>query len=254
MLKQFAFIIAVIITGLGIFFIGLNILDIDEDFRLYLPVAVLNTVFIAAVAMLVAYLAARRFTATGSPEMLGLGGAVLAFGVGILIYGWFTRAVLEVRFAVYDGTFLMAAVMHFCGVILMKSKLSMSGLKLRQKQAIVLLSYLVICVIIAVVTWLLYLVVTSFTVPRDLFHVTAAVLFIAAAVIYFKYYRKSHFDFYYWYSLGLILFTLGILFMSQGPLESRVAWLGRAGQYIGGIYFLVAVLGAHKRARTPEVQ
>jgi hypothetical protein len=254
MLKKFAFIIAVVITGLGIFFIGLNILDIDEGYRLYLPVAILNTVLIAAVAMLVAYLAARSFATTGSPEMLGLGGAVLAFGVGILIYGWFTRAVLEVRFAVYDGTFLMAAVMHFYGIILMKSKLSMSGLKLRQKQAIVLLLYLLICVIIAVPTWLLYRVLPSFTVPRDLFHLTGAVLCIAAAVIYFKIYRKSHLAFYYWYSLGLMLFTLGILFMSQGPLESRVAWLGRAGQYIGSIYFLVAVLGAHKRARKPEVQ
>ncbi len=255
MFKQFAFIIAVVITGLGIFFIGLDILDIAEDYRLYLPIATVNTIFISAVALLVASIAARNFTINGSFEMLGLGGAVLAFGVGILIYGWFTRAVLEVRITVYDSTFFMAAVMHFCGVILLKSKLSLSGLKFRHKWGTILLSYLGIIAIIVAVTWLLYRgVLPSLTVPRDLSHGISATLCIAAAVICFKIYLKSHFAFYYWYSLGLMLFTLGILFMSQGALESRVAWLGRVSQYVGGIYFLVAVLGAHQRARIPEVQ
>ena len=252
MFKQFAFIIAVVITGLGIFFIGLDILDIAEDYRLYLPIATLNTVFIAAVAMLVASIAARNFTITGSPEILGLGDAVLAFGVGILIYGWFTRAVLGVRITVYDSTFFMAAVMHFCGVILLKSKLSLSRLKLRQKQAIVLLSYLVIFVIIAVVTWLLYRgVLPSRTISRDLIHGAGAILYIASAVIYLKNYLKSGTVFYYWYSLGLVLFAFGILFASQGPLEGRLVWMGRASQYVGGIYFLMAVLSVRQRARTP---
>ena len=255
MFKQFAFIIVVVITGLGIFFIGLDILDIAEDYRLYLPIATLNTVFIAAVAMLVSSIVAKSFTATGSPEILGLGGAVLAFGVGILIYGWFTRAVLNVRITVYDSTFFMAAVMHFCGVILLKSKISLSRLRLRQKQGIVLLSYLIIFAIIAVVTWLLYRgVLPSLTIPRDLIQGISAILCIAAAVICFKIYLKSHFAFYYWYSLGLVLFALGVLFISQGALESRIAWLGRTSQYVGGIYFLVSVLSAHQRARTPEVQ
>jgi len=255
MFKKIGFIIAVIITGLGIFFLGLDILDIAEDYRLYLPIATINTVFIAAVAMVVTYFAARVFTVTGSPEIFGLGGAVLAFGIGILIYGWFTRAVLNVRITVYDSTFFMAAVMHFCGVVLLKSKPSLSRLKLRQKQAIVLLSYLVIFVIIAVVTWLLYQgVLPSRTISRNLIHGVGAILYFASAVIYFKDYLKSGPVFYYWYSLGLVLFAFGILFASQGPLEGRLVWMGRVSQYAGGIYFLVAVLGAHQRARTLEVK
>jgi hypothetical protein len=203
----------------------------------------------------VAYLAARSFTTAGSPEILGLGSAALAFGVGILIYGWFTRAVLEARITVYDSTFFMAAVMHFCGVILLKSKPSLTRLKSRSKQGIVLLTYLVIFAIIAVVTWLLYRgVLPSMTIPRDLIQGISAILCIAAAVICFKIYLKSHTAFYYWYSLGLVLFAFGQLFLAQGDLESRVAWLGRASQYVGGIYFLVAILGAYRRARVPEVQ
>jgi len=253
MSKQFSFIVAVVIIGLGIFFIGLDILDIAEYYRLFLPIATLNTVFIAAVAMAVAYLAARSFIATGSPEILGLGGAVLAFGVGILIYGWFTRAVLEVRLTVYDSTVFMAAVMHLGGVILLKVGLSLFRLKCRQRQGIVLLSYLVICAIIIVVTWLLYRrVLPSLTISRDLIQGIATILCITAAVICYKIYRKSQDTFYYWYSLGLVLFALGTLFISQGELESRVAWLGRISQYIGGIYFLIAGLGTYRRAIIPE--
>ncbi len=253
MFKQFTFILVVVITGLGLFFIGLDILDIAEDYRLYLPIATLNTIFISAVSMLVAYIAARSFTITGSFEILGLGGAVLAFGAGILIYGWFTRAALEVRITVYDSTVFMAGLLHFIGVILMKARLNLSGLKSRHKRGTVLLSYLVIFTIIAVVTWLLYRgVLPSLTIPRDLIQGISAILCIAAAVICFKIYLKSHSAFYYWYSLGLVLFAFGVLFISQGKLESRVAWLGRTSQYMSDIYLLVAVLGAYRCARAPE--
>jgi hypothetical protein len=255
MFKRFAFITAIIIIGLGILLIGLNVLDIDENYRLYLPIALLDTVFIAATAILVAYAAARRFITAGSFKILGLGGAVSAFGLGILVYGWFTSAALEVRATVYDTTFFMAALMHFCCVTLLKEKPSFSKLKLRQKQAIVLLFYSAIFAIIIAVTLLLYRgILPSLIIPRDLIQGVSAILCIVAAVICFRHYLKSQNAFYYWYSLGLMLFTFGVLFISQGALESRVAWLGRFSQYIGSVYFLIAVLSARQQEKMSQLQ
>ncbi len=245
--KRVAFVIAVVITVLGIFLIGLNILDIAEDYRSHLPIATLNTVFISGVAALVVFLVAKRFTGTGSPDMLGLGSGVLAFGVGILIYSWFTSAVLQTRITVYDSAFLMAGLLHFCGIILLQTKISLSGLKSSQKRAIVLLLYLLIIGIIGTVTYLLYRgALPAMSVSRDLAQGISAVLCTIAAVISFKIYLKSHLVFNYWYALGLVLFAFGQLFISQGDLESRLAWLGRASQYIGGTYFLVGVLSIPK--------
>ncbi len=77
---------------------------------------------------------------------------------------------------------------------------------------------------------------------------------VVSALIYLRIYSKSRSDFYYWYSLGLILFAFGVIFISQGPLESGIAWSGRASQYAGGIYFLVSVVGANRRAGVRAVE
>jgi hypothetical protein len=82
----------------------------------------------------------------------------------------------------------------------------------------------------------------------------AAILCIASALIYLRIYFKSRSDFYYWYSLGLILFAFGVIFISQGALESPIAWLGRASQYASSIYVLVAVLRDHRQASDREMR
>jgi hypothetical protein len=249
MLKKLAFIITIFVIVSGILFIVLNILDIAEDYRLDLPIAVFNTIFISAIAVLVAAIAARDFSNSGSLEIIGLGGAVLAFGIGILVYGWFTHSILEVRLTTYDIVVMMAGAIHLGGLILMKCKLSASGLKRQIKQVIILLLYLVIIVIIFIITWLLYEGVLPTFAARDLAHEITCSFSIAAAIICLK----THFVFYYWYSLGLVLFALGVFFLSQGSLGSPVVWLGRVSQYLGGIYFLVAVLGVNQRDRIAAV-
>jgi hypothetical protein len=250
MLKKVAFISACVIAVVGVSFIALDILDIAEDYRLHLPIAILNTVFIVGVAVPVAILAARTFLDSGVPAVIGLGGGALAFGTGILVYSWFGRSVLEVRLTVYDSAVLMAAIIHLCGVIFLKLGLNASTLKTRPKQAIALLYNLVIIGIVVVVTWLLYReVLPTLIVTRGTAHAISAVLSVAAAVICLKNYLRVHAAFYYWYSLGLVLFALGVIFVGEGALESRIVWLGRLSQYLGGIYFLVAVLGVNRRAR-----
>jgi hypothetical protein len=260
MSKQFALGIVLVTIVLGIVFIGLNILDIDEDFRLHLPIAILNTVLISALAVLIAYIAAIGFSAGGSPELLGLGCATLAFGAGSLIRGWLEGIGLNVVITVSDSSSLIASVLYLVGAGLGVSRLHPAKLKLRQKQTIVLLCYFGALASIGLVTILVLRgVIPLFSVPgestsvvRGVVRGSATILLFTSFFIYLKIYFKSRTDFSYWYSLGLMLFALGVVFMSQGAIESRIAWLGRTSQYVGGLYLLVSVLGAYRRVRKIE--
>ena len=260
MSKRFALGLVLVTVALGIVFIGLNILDIDEGFRLHWPIAILNTVLISALAALIAYIAAIGFSAGGSPELLGLGCATLAFGAGSLIRGWLEGIGLNVAITVSDSSSLIASVLYLIGAGLGVARLCPAKLKLRQKQMIVILCYFGALASIGLVTILaLRGVIPLFSVPgestsviRGVVRGTATILLFASSFIYLTIYFKSRTDFSYWYSLGLMLFALGVVFMSQGAIESRIAWLGRTSQYVGGLYLLVSVLGAYRRVRKIE--
>jgi hypothetical protein len=253
--KKISIGLTIVVILLGLFFIGLDVLDIAEDYRLHISIAFLNTIFISAIAIFVAVIAARIFMLNRSFEIIGAGSAMLVFGIGILIYGWFNYAGLNVRITIYDSIVLLAALLHFTGVILTKVRLNTSGLNLRYTLTFVVLIFLGFIAIIIVFTWLLYRgILPSSIILRDLKHIVAAIFSLTAAYFCYVVYIKSHSGFHYWYSLGLVLFAFGVFIISRGALESRVAWLGRFSLYLSCTYLLVAVFSAYRRINTPDVK
>jgi hypothetical protein len=255
--KRFGLAIVLVTAILGIILIGLDIFDIEEDFRIHLPTSILNTAFISGFAVPVVYIAARNSVIMGSRQMLWLGCGALAFGVGTLLRGWLGGKGLNVPITIYDSTVLIASVLHLTGASLSIAKLRIPQSEFRRKPRIILSYYLFTLASMALVTLLAFRgVIPPFYVPeesstllRDTVRGTAAVFFLASSSIYLRLYFKSRTDSLYWYSLGLMLFAFGLIFMSQGAVDSRIAWLGRASQYIGSIYFLVAVLGAYGQVK-----
>ncbi|HEY77522.1 MAG TPA: hypothetical protein G4O09_00215 [Dehalococcoidia bacterium] len=253
MLKRLALGIVVLILFVGLVFIGLNILDINEDYRIYLPIAVLNTVFISAIAILVASIAAANYIANGKFELLGLGCGVLAFGVSSLLKGWLIDRDMYLLITVHDYSALIAAAMHLVGAALCMVSTRLVAFRLGQKQRTLLLflCYLGALASIALIILLavqdvipLLGVSPGMAILRDVIRGITTVLFIACSLIYIRINSQSHVDFYYWYSLGLMLFAFGVIFISQGAVESLIAWWGRAAQYIGGLFFVYATVGA----------
>jgi len=259
--KRLSLGLVIIIIALCMTFLALDIFDIDEDYRLLLPIPILNTVFIFAIAALVAYIAARNYTITGSMVILLLGGAAIAFGAGSLFKSWANLG-LDVTITVEESTALLASILHLAAATVGISKQRISNLELKLKSMTILGYYLGVIVCIALIIVLVIQgVIPSFRVPvggssalRDVARGITEIFFLAAAVINLITYYKSRTDFYYWYSLGLALFGFGVFFISLGAVESRVAWLGRTAQYVGGIYFLVSVLGAYRLASTKKVE
>ena len=256
MFKRFALGIFLVIAALGVIFVGLDILDVAEDFRIYLPTPILDTAFISAVAVPVAYIAARSFVVTGSRQMLWLGCGALAFGIGVSLREWLVVEELNVPITLFNSAALIASVTHLIGASLSIAKLGTPKSELRRKPRIVLFYYLGILASISLVTLLTFRgLMPPFYVPegsstqlKDIVRGMATFFFLASSFIYIIMYYKSRNDFLYWYSLGLMLFAFGLISIFLGENYSRIVWLGRASQYVGSVYFLVAVLGAYRQA------
>jgi hypothetical protein len=257
-LKRPALYLAIIIIIVGIIFIGLDILDIAESYRLYWPIATINTIFISAVALLIVFFTTRRYLHSGSPEILALGGGVLSFGFSIILYGWLTNTDLNTRITAYDSGVLLASVVFLAGAVYGMTKQDFKEPNTRRKITGIVIIYAAILLIIGLITWLAHQdTITFFTkiftvhlAVRDIVQGIAAVFCVVAALIYLIKYRRLRADSYYWYPLGLVLFAAGVLFISRGPLESRIAWLGRLSQYVGWFYFLLAALSTRKQSET----
>jgi hypothetical protein len=259
MSKRLALGLVVFVLFAGIVLIGLNILDIKESYRLRLPVAVLNTVFISAIAIFVASIAAVNYIANGSLVLLGLGCGVLAFGVSSLLKGWLMDRELHLLITVHDYSALIAAAMHLVGAALamVRPRPNISNRTQKQKTIILGLCYLGT---LASITFIILLTLQG-AVPllgvsgetamlRDVIRGITTIIFVASSLIYLRINTKANINFYYWYSLGLMLFALGVFFISQGAVESLIAWWGRAAQYVGGLFLLRATVSANRLIRT----
>jgi len=252
MSKRFALGPVVIIAALGATFVGLDIIDVVEIYELPLSVPILNTVFIAAVAVIVVYVVARKAAVSALPQpALWLACGVLSLGAGILLYGWLPADELNVRISIHESTTLIAATLHLTGVILEVSRPRPPGSGFRQKPRIILLYYLAVIALIAVVTLLAFRdVIPPFSYPdkssllRSGVEITALVFFLVSSFIYLRMYSRSQTAFHFWYSLGLLLLAEGSIFLFLGSLRGLIAWIGRAAQYTGGIYLLAAVLSS----------
>jgi hypothetical protein len=254
LLLRIAIGFALAIIVLGIVLIILDFLDIAEGYRLQWNIAVINTVFISAVAMITVCFATKNYLNTGSPELFGLGGAVLAFGFSIVLYGWLTGTDLNTRITVYDSGVLVAAVVHFLGAVSGLVKPGAVKYQTGKGKILLFVVYTGVLLVITLLTWLAHQDIVAFLlrsladgiVARDVVQGIAAVFCLGAVLIYLRKYLGSRCGFYLWYSLGLILFAAGVIFISRGVLESRIAWLGRVSQYVAGGYFLVAAVAGHR--------
>jgi|GEM_PF-2396864 len=255
-LKRTALGLTLILIILGILFIALDILDIGESYRLNWPRAIINTIFISVVALLTIYFTTRNYLQSSSPEILALGGGLLAFGFSIVLYGWLPNSDLNTSLTVYDSGVLLASIVFLAGAILGMKKPGFFGGKSKSSIPSIIIIYAGIILIISIITCLASQgVITFFThrftehfASRDVVQGIAAIFCVSVALIYLRKYRSSRDNIYFWYSLGLILFAAGVIFVSRGSLESRIAWLGRASQYIAWIYFLIAALSAYRQS------
>jgi hypothetical protein len=256
MLKRYVFGLFILIIVLGAVFLSLDVLDIDEAYNLPLPVNVFNTIFIAAPALLLVYLATRRFAITGLPELLVLGGAQFIMGVGSFLKGWLPFQNLDIPITLHESMALMASLVFLAGGIQVTARTKNLEYDPRQKRNVIIIFYLGILFVISLVIWLVFQgIIPSFAAPvagafstQSLMQEIASLVLFISTFLYCKIYSRSHTALYYWYYCGLLLLAIGVLFISLGHVESRIAWLGRFSEYTGNMCFIFAMISANNRS------
>jgi len=227
---------------------------------LLLPI--LNTLFISATSFLVAYISARSYLTSGSLTPLLLGCGVLMFGSTGLLAGWLIGpGGPNVNVTIYNTGALAASIFHA-----VSGTLALTGVALQVssfRKLSLILVYLGVLVFAALLTVAslqgatppFFIQGVGPTLLRQTVLGTALALFALSSILFMRRYSKSKSPILYWYSLALALIAVGLsaVFL-QRAVGGPIGWTGRSAQYLGGIYFLIAVLAGGRGTRTERKQ
>ena len=93
------------------------------------------------------------------------------------------------------------------------------------------------------------------TPPMQVVLVSTVVLLAISSQLFMAYYLKSKLNSVYWYSLALAMITLGqASFLVPRPGPGPVSWTGALAMFLGGVYFLPAVVDAIKSTHSKGIE
>ena len=222
-------------------------------------ISVTNTLFITLICLAVAIIAVKNYRVTGRVQVLMLGCGALAFGLGGMAAG-FLRGVPDganINVTIYNISALIGALFHFAAALVLISGLSPEA-GARRKGTWLLFSYSGITVFMVLVTLasLRGILPTFFiqgagpTPLRQAVLGSADILFAFSFIVFIGTYFRNREAFLYWYSLALALTSISLAaFFIEHSVGSPVGWAGRFAQYLGGVYFLAAILKAIRSAQ-----
>ncbi len=235
-----------LITAIGV----ANIASKDGTvFEPPLLLPILNFVFLTAISLFIAYVAAHSYVRSGQR-------LILLLGCGMLMLSLIS---LFASLAIYAGAHNLALTSYNSGLLLfaicngLAAIMAMAGVvdNGSHRGFTVLLTYA------AVVTVVGLLLLASFegmlpvyftegsggtTFRQAILGLTVGILSCACAVLFSAAMRRK-WEFGYWYGYALGLIALGVIaIMMSDRLGNPVGWVGRFSQYLGSVYLLVAVL------------
>lgn len=243
--------------------VALAILNIKTVFEPPLLLPALNTLFVSVVSFTVAYISARCYIKMGLFNVFLLGCGVLMLGAGNLIAGWLITAPgsPNVNVVIHNTGALLGSLFHAVGAMCPLQEIDAGKMSKHRKFAVVF-AYLGVLLFIALVTIAsLREAVPPFFIQgvgptplRQAVLGSAVTLFAISSFLFMRRYYKFKVDFLYWYSLALALIATGLsaVFL-QKAVGSPIGWAGRSAQFLGGIYFFIAVLTVTRGARAKGI-
>jgi hypothetical protein len=258
-LKIPALIIVILMLVLTLVFYILNFNGIYNPTDLLFS---LNLIFIFIPALVIAYISSRAFLRSGNWPLLWLGVGALIYGFSKLIGGYLiNRVPINIEITFFNVTVLLAAILFFLGAFFLINRVSDQENK-KSRLSILLQVYIgsfVLTFFLSIVSILGYLP-TFFvegiggTPIRQIIIGISIILFLLAGLINLKMYRNSKKLMIYWYGLGLILVSIGLLgAFTQDTFGSPLFWIGRISQLLGGIYLTIVAFIIFKTAQTQKI-
>ncbi|MFO7652922.1 MAG: response regulator [Candidatus Krumholzibacteriia bacterium] len=217
---------------------------------------ILNFVFGTAVSLFVAFLAARSYTAGGCVP-------VLLLGTGMLIYGSVSLAAalavgagwVNAGVTIHNVGVLLAGGCHLLGALVVLGPIG--RLPVRATGPSLALAYggagslagLLIFVALEDLGPVFFVQGQGPSALRQMVLGGGVILYALASVLVSTVHRRSGSSMPAWYSASLALTAtglFGVLVVTQ--VGSPLAWAGRAAQYLGGVYMLVAAVIATRES------
>ncbi|HTG00603.1 MAG TPA: PAS domain-containing protein [Nitrospirota bacterium] len=221
-------------------------------------ILITNTLFIGVICFSVAVIAFRNYLSSGSIQILLLGCGVLAFGIGGVIAG-VVRGLpdgADHNVTIYNIAALVGALFHFIASIILISGTS-PEIGVTRKRTWLAAGYLGVCFFMLLLTVAEFAgIIPPFFIQgrgptplRQAVLGSADTLFAFSFLVFFATYRRNKEEFLYWYSLALALTSISLTaFFIQYSVGSPEGWAGRLSQYLGGVYFLIALRTANRSA------
>lgn len=214
--------------------------------------SILYTVFISLTSFLVAYISLKGYLQTGSAILLLLGSAGLAWGSASLVGSWLGSlpAGPNVGITIVNTGALLASAFHVASGTL-TSNSTFPENRPRVRKSLSSIAYIGVLSFMAILTLTsLEGLVPPFFVPgvgqtplRMAVLGSASALFAVSSLLFARLCFTSKSRILYWYFLGLGMTSVGLaaVFFGRAPGDP-ISWTGRAAQFLGGVYFLKAVL------------
>lgn len=222
--------------------------DIGISFESQALLITFSVLFSSSVSFFIMYLAARSYLTTGSRAVLLLGCGALLFAI-INVMGGILMDSPNLATTIYNTGAFLAGLCYVGSAFLaytQKPQLKeLTGTSSHLGHAyigVLIVMGLLILGTIAGVTPAFFVPGQGSTLLRQVLLNATVIEFVIASVCLYLLYRSSRTPFLAWYSLGLLLIGLGIWTLSlSNSIWTPLTWVARGGQYLGGLYLLIAI-------------
>jgi PAS domain S-box-containing protein len=240
--------------------IVLYIFDITFLYEPKYLLGVTNTIFTSIIPIIVAIFAARTYRSTGSASVLLMGCGMLGFGLCAGSAGW-VRAIAggsNFNVTIYNTGALVGSLCHVSGALINYSKKSYQWEPGIQKLAVIpAYSAVIIFAVLFSLATVQQLIPPFFiqgsgpTALRQIVLGLAIFSYAFSSLLFMNGYLRTKSDFLYWYSLCLAMLAVGLFaFYIERIVGSPIGWVGRASNYAGTIFSMIAILSAVRSGKS----
>jgi PAS domain S-box-containing protein len=229
--------------------------DIRTSYESPYLLMALNFVFSALVSFFIAYLVGRSFLVNGAPGLLLLGCGIITWGAGGFVgtvAGLVSSAgkdFTDILVTIHNTSVWLSAICCLTGVILsLRPRRRMPSVRFWLASSYsIAIGAIGFTTLAAIAKWLptFFVQGQGGTQIRQFVLASTIGMFALTASLLGVAYRRSRSPFAYWYSLALWLLAIGLFgVMMQPSAGSPLSWVGRASQFLGGAYILIAAISS----------
>jgi PAS domain S-box-containing protein len=242
--------------------IAFNLVVIPVTFEPPYLTLFLNILFNGIPAFVIAFLSIRGFLRSGAWPALWFSLGTVFYGLSSVLVGLIVIITnINEGYTFYEISLLMASVIYLVGAFFIVNDIPPLGTKFGR---LIVISQVYLAAIIIIV--LIIILSTSGILPpffmqgqngplaQQLIAGIAAALFIVSSITIFWQYRKTRSNFFYWYSLGLLLIFMSLVgLLVLHPTITLFSWIGRISGLLSGLYFLAAAMVTFQEARFNKI-